>query len=71
MSNHPYWVYGPDASGNPQDPEELVKAVEEGRRAFALELAVKSLENATGLISGLDFTGRAEFFVDYLKGDSA
>ena len=71
MSSHPYWAYAPDASLPIPDPIETAKAVEEGRRAFALEMAVKSLGNATGLISGLDYTGRAKFFEDYLKGDSA
>lgn len=35
MTHHPYWSYGPD-HGTP-----LVDAMDEGRRAFALELAVQ------------------------------
>lgn len=70
-SSHPYWAYAPDASLPIPDPIEMVKAVEEGRRAFALEMAVKSLENATGLVSGLDYLNRAKVFEAYLKGDSA
>ena len=71
MSVHPYWSYGPDTHGVPCPPEEFAKALDEGRRAFALELAVKSLENATGLIGSPDYTDRARFFEAYLKGGSA
>lgn len=71
MSVHPYWSYGPDTHGQPCPPEEFAKALDEGRRAFALELAVKSLENAAGLISGLDCINRAKVFEQYLKGGSA
>lgn len=71
MSSHPYWAYGPDSHGVPAPAEEYAKAVEEGRRAFALELAVRSLEIDTDLISASDYLVRANAFVAYLKGDNA
>lgn len=71
MSSHPYWAYAPDASSPIPDPIETAKAVEEGRRAFALELAVRSLEIDTDLISASDYLVRANAFVAYLKGDNA
>lgn len=71
MSVHPYWSYGPDTHGQPCPPEEFAKALDEGRRAFALELAVKSLEGTTDLISSLEALGRAKDFEGYLKGEGA
>lgn len=68
MADHPYWVYMPDTTRDPRDPEEVAKAVNEGRRLAALDLAVRSLENAVGT-TGLDYTNRAEFFEQYLKGE--
>ena len=70
-STHPSWVYESAPSGSPSDPAEYAKAVEEDRRALALELAVKSLENATGLIGGQDYISRAKAFEWYLKGEDA
>lgn len=70
MADHPYWAYMPDTTPDPRDTEEVAKAVNEGRRLAALDLAVRSLENAVGAISGLDYTNRAEFFERYLKGDA-
>ena len=58
MSIHPYWAYGPDAA---TAPEEYAQAVEEGRRACALELAVKSFGPACDILS------LADTFVAYLK----
>lgn len=70
-STHPYWAYGPDASGSPVDPDEFAKAVDEGRRAFALELAVKSFAPVDESTGPGDILSLADTFVDYLKGDSA
>ena len=70
MSVHPYWSYGPDTHGAPCPPEEFAKAVNEGRRAFALELAVKSFQGDLGAV-GRDILNRANTFEGYLKGDNA
>ena len=70
MSHHPYWAYGPDASGSPGDPEEYAKAIDEGRRMAALELAVKSFQGDLGAV-GRDILNRANTFEGYLKGEDA
>ena len=57
--SHPYWTYGPD-SGTP-----LADAVNEGRRAFALECAMASLSDG---LNGPDIIRRAEVFEAYLAG---
>ena len=69
MADHPYWAYMPDTTPDPRDPEEVAKAVNEGRRLAALDLAVRSLATVTGRISGLNYTNRAEIFEQYLKGE--
>ena len=57
MTHHPYWSYGPD-HGTP-----LVDAMDEGRRAYALELAVQnSVNSAQGVVD------EARLFEDYLAG---
>lgn len=71
MSSHPYWAYAPDASLPIPDPIETAKAVEEGRRAFALEMAVKSFAPVDESTGPGDILSLADTFVDYLKGDSA
>lgn len=59
MTYHPYWSYGPD-HGTP-----MVDALDEGRRAFALECAM-----ATTLddFAGQAIVRRAEVFEAYLAG---
>lgn len=57
MSGHPYWSYGPDG-GQP-----VVEALDEGRRAFALEQAVLLGETLEGTLEA------AEKFEQYLKGE--
>lgn len=59
MSDHPYWVYGPD-HGVP-----VVDAMAEGRRAFALEKAVQWDDTNEGVLA------RARLFEQYLKGGVA
>jgi len=71
MSHHPYWAYGPDASGSPGDPEEYAKAIDEGRRMAALELAVKSFAPVDESTGPGDILSLADTFVEYLKGGSA
>ncbi len=71
MSSHPYWAYAPDASRSIPDPDETAKAVEEGRRAFALEMAVKSFAPVDESTGPGDILSLADTFVVYLKGDSA
>jgi hypothetical protein len=70
MSSHPYWSYGPDAHGGPCPPEEYAKAIDEGRRAFALELAVKSFAPVGESTGPGDILSLADTFEDYLKGDA-
>lgn len=71
MSVHPYWSYGPDTHGQPCPPEEFAKALDEGRRAFALELAVKSFAPVDESTGSGDILSLANTFEGYLKGDSA
>ena len=59
MTHHPYWSYGPD-HGTP-----LVDAMDEGRRAFALECAMATMIDDG---SGRDIVARARLFEAYLAG---
>lgn len=57
---HPYWSYGPD-NGQP-----IIEALNEGRRAAALELAISA-----GLgFEAADLIAAAVQFEAYLKGDA-
>lgn len=56
---HPYWSYGPDGG------QEVVEAVNEGRRAAALELAASLPFGGTTE----EILARAVRFEAYLKGD--
>jgi hypothetical protein len=61
VSTHPYWAY--EAVPGTIDQEVAEKAVAEGRRAFALELAV-SIAHLQA-----DRTALARRFEEYLKGE--
>lgn len=69
MSTHPYWSFAPDAAEGGPGPESFNRAVEEGRRAFALELAAQSLATAVGATIDDDCVNRAKCFEAYLKGE--
>lgn len=57
---HPYWSYGPDSG------QEIVEALNEGRRAAALELAI----SATYGLDVAELIAAAVQFEAYLKGDA-
>lgn len=67
MSSHPYWTYGPDVA----TAEDYDDVVDEGRRAFALELAVRSFAPVDESTGPGDILSLANTFVAYLKGDNA
>lgn len=56
MTYHPYWSYGPD-HGTP-----MIDALDEGRRALALELATRTEDTDDGYLA------RARRFEAYLAG---
>jgi len=59
MTQHPYWSYGPD-QGRP-----VLAALDEGRRAFALECAMATTLDDRG---GQAIVRRAQVFEAYLAG---
>lgn len=60
--DHPYWSYGPDHG------QLVVDALDEGRRAFALQKAIETQR----LDEPVELTvARAAAFEKFLKGESA
>lgn len=68
MSDHPYWSYGPD------NGQQLVDALAEGRRLRALELAAQTTGFALSDESAHDRTeavlANADKIEAYLKGET-
>lgn len=62
MSEHPYWAY--KAVPGSLNEEQEKQAVDEGRRAFALEKAVQWDDTNEGVMV------RARLFEQYLKGEA-
>jgi hypothetical protein len=61
VSDHPYWAYVPIP--NTIDEEAVKDSVDEGRRAFALDLATRESDTDDGHLN------RAVKFEAYLRGD--
>lgn len=62
MSTHPYWSYEAIPGGITEEAERA--AVDEGRRAFVLELAVSDTDVDAVILA------RAKKFEAYLKGEA-
>jgi hypothetical protein len=65
VTDHPYWAYV--AVPGSIDEAGYSAAVDEGRRAFALEMAVEASSSASQAI----IIARAQSFEEYLKGELA
>lgn len=63
MSTHPYWAY--EAVPGSLSEEREKKALAEGRRAFALDMATRWGDTDEGILQ------RAAKFEAYLKGEPA